>query len=137
LLECRGFGGGVSVILPSGGTSESQYPRGSPGRLFLRGCLSVAALGFPVPVFVVVLRNRRYFSGRSLSAESQYPRGSPGRLFLRGCLSVSALGFPVPVFVVALRNRRCYCRSVIVGGDSQAGRLRRAFLSVAASRFAV
>jgi hypothetical protein len=69
--------------------------------------------------------------------ESQYPRGSPDWLFLLCCLSVAALGLPVPVFVVVLRNRRCYCRSVIVGGDSQAGRLRRAFLSVAASRFAV
>jgi len=64
LLESRSFDGGVSVIRLSGGTPESQYPHGSPGRLFLLGGLSVAVLGFPVPVFVAVLRNRRCFSGR-------------------------------------------------------------------------
>lgn len=122
LAECRGFGGGVSVILPSGGTPESQYPRASPGRLFLLGCLSVAALGFPVLVFVVVLRSRRCFSG--WCARRWQPSGAASA---GAVLGFPGSGFPATTAVFP---------GGAVGGDGQMGRLLQAFLSVAASRFA-
>jgi hypothetical protein len=65
-------------------------------------------------------------------AESQYWRGFPGWSFLPG----AALGFPVSGYV-APSATTAVLPGGIVGSDSQAGRLRRAFLSVAGSRFAV
>jgi len=59
-------------------------------------------------------------------AESQYCCGFSGGLFLLGGLPGAALGFPTTATVLP---------GGMVGGDSQAERLRRAFLSVAVSRF--